>query len=94
MNINPDKEHMFVFGGGYEYLRTLSGKAKTENRMVVTTVAGFRPLSQLLVRDRNRVEFRRVNGAYSIRYRNRVSGDYEIKIRKFRFTPCGSAEFC
>jgi len=93
VNIDPDKEHMFVFGGGYEYLQTLSGKTNTENRVFLEAVSGFRLLSQLIVRDRNRVEARWVNGVYSIRYRNEVSCDYDITIRKFRFTPYGSAEF-
>src|SRR5215469_12783715 len=33
-NIDPDKEHTFVFGGGYERLQTLnSGKTSDENRL-------------------------------------------------------------
>lgn len=92
LNIDPDKEHMLVFGGGYEYLRTLSGKAKDENRMVLQAISGFRPASRFLVRDRNRVEFRWINGVYSTRYRNQVSADYDITFRNFRLTPYGSAE--
>jgi hypothetical protein len=37
-NINPDKEHTFLFGGGYEYLRTTSDKPKYENRFVLEGV--------------------------------------------------------
>src|SRR5215469_18134178 len=54
-NIDPDKEHIFVSGGGYEYLHTVSGKPKYENRLVFEALAGTRPASRLLVRDRNRV---------------------------------------
>src|SRR5215472_6314010 len=53
-NIDPDKEHTFVFGGGYEYLHTTSQKAQYESRFVLEAMPGFRPLSRLLVRDRNR----------------------------------------
>jgi len=93
-NIDPDKEHTFVFGGGYERLQTVnSGKTSDENRLALSATAGFRPASRLLVSDRNRVEFRWVNGVYSTRYRNLVQGEYDFKIREFRFTPYASAEF-
>ena len=62
-NINPDKEHTFLFGGGYEHLRTISDKPKNENRFVLEAMPGTRPLSRLLVRDRNRIEFRWINAA-------------------------------
>lgn len=92
-NIDPDKEHTFLFGGGYEHLRTLqSGKTKYENRLVLEALPGFRPASRLLVKDRNRVEFRWVNGVYSTRYRNQLAFEYDLLIHKFRFTPYGSAE--
>jgi uncharacterized protein DUF2490 len=91
-NINPDKEHIFVLGGGYEYLRTVLGKTKTENRAVLEAMPGFRPFSRLLVRDRNRVEFRWVAGAYSTRYRNEVYAAYDVSIHKFRFNPYASVE--
>ena len=91
-NIDPDKEHMLVFGGGYEFLHTTSGKPQYENRLVLEAMPGFRPLSRFLVRDRNRVEFRWVNGVYSTRYRNSLSLDYDITAGKFRFTPYTSAE--
>ena len=93
-NTDPDKEHTFVFGGGYERLQTLNaGKISDENRLVLQVVAQFRPASRLLLSDRNRVEFRWVNGVYSTRYRNLVQGEYDVKIHEFRFTPYASAEF-
>ena len=93
-NIDPDKEHTFVFGGGYERLQTLnSGKTSAENRLALQAVAQFRPASRLLLSDRNRVEFRWVNGVYSTRYRNLVQGEYDLKIHEFRFSPYASAEF-
>src|SRR5215472_8984999 len=83
-NINPDKEHRFVFGGGYERLQTVSsGTTSYENRLVLQVVAGFRPASRLLLSDRNRVEFRWVNGDYSTRYRNLVQGEYDFRSMSF-----------
>ena len=93
-NIDPDKEYTFVFGGGYERLQTVqSGKTSYENRLALQVVAGFRPASRLLLSDRNRVEFRWVNGVYSTRYRNLVQGEYDFKVHEFRFSPYTSAEF-
>ena len=78
-NIDPDKEHFFLFGGGYERLQYIqSGTTSNENRMVLQALAGFRPTSRLYLSDRNRVEFRWVNGTYSTRYRNLVFGEYDI----------------
>ena len=91
-NIDPDKEHAFVVGGGYENLQTLSGKSKFENRLVLEGMPGYRFLPRLFVRDRNRVEFRWINGVYSTRYRNELSAEYDFKINNFRFTPYGAAE--
>jgi len=93
-NIDPDKEHTFLFGGGYEYLRTLQAGKNTsyENRLVLEAMPGSRPISRLLVRDRNRVEFRWVNGVYSTRYRNDLSLEYDITVHSFRFSPYTSAE--
>lgn len=92
-NIDPDKEHLFLFGGGYERIDTLqSGTMGHENRMVLQALAGFRPISRLYLNDRNRVEFRWVNGTYSTRYRNLVFGEYDITVHNFRLSPYVSAE--
>ena len=92
-NIDPDKEQYLVVAGGYEFLRTVqSGKLTYEDRMGIEVIPGFRPLSRLLVRDRNRVEFRIINGAYSTRYRNQLSIETDILAHGFRFTPYASAE--
>jgi len=93
-NIDPDKEHHLVFGGGYEFLRTIqSGKTKDEDRLDLDGTFGFRLPAEFLVRDRNRVEFRWVNGVYSTTYRNRVTAERDFLVRGFRFSPYGSAEF-
>ena len=93
-NIDPDKEHSFLFGGGYEYLRTLQAGKNTsyENRLVLEGLPRFRPVSRLLASDRNRVEFRWVNGVYSTRYRNDLALEYDVAVHNFRFTPYASAE--
>lgn len=49
------------------------------------------PLDMLLS-DRNREEFRWVNGDFSARYRNRLTLEREFKVRGRGITPYGSAE--
>ena len=92
-NSDSDKEHTLVFAGGYEYLHTLSsGSPKNENRPMLQVTLSRRPWSPLLLSDRNRVEFRWVNGAYSTRYRNMFSLSYDIAVHRFHFSPYGGAE--
>lgn len=93
-NIDPDKEHYFLFGGGYEFLRTSDlGSVTHENRVTLDLTFNFRPLARLLVHDRNWVELRWIDGIYSTTYRNLVSAEYDLLLHNVRFTPYGSAEF-
>ena len=92
-NIDPDKEHYFVFGGGYEFLRTIqSGRLIDENRITIDGTPGFRFPAQFLARDRNLVEFRWIDGAFSTTYRNMLIIQRDFLIHGFRFSPFGSAE--
>lgn len=92
-NIDQDKEHYLVFGGGYEFLRTIqSGKTSDENRIALDGVFSFRPTGRFLVLDRNRVEFRWIDGVYSTTYRNKLLVERDFLLRRFRFSPYGSVE--
>ena len=92
-NIDPDKEHHFLFGGGYEFLRTVkSGKISHEDRITFDGTPGLRLPVGLLVRDRNWVECRWIDGAYSTTYRNMLSAEQTFLVHNLRFTPDGSVE--
>jgi hypothetical protein len=94
LNIDPDKEHYLVFGGGYEFLRTTqSGIVKHENRITLDATPGFRLPANFLVRDRNWLELRWINGVYSTTYRNMLTVEHDFLFNGFRFSPYGSAEF-
>lgn len=93
LNIDPDKERYFLAGGGYEFLHTTdSGKQKDENRVTLDGTFGFRPTARLLMRDRNWIELRWIDGVYSTTYRNMLTVERDFLVRGFRFSPYGSAE--
>jgi hypothetical protein len=92
-NIDPEKNHNFFFGAGYEYLATIqSGKSTTESRVTAQVTGRHRPAASVLVEDRNLMEFRWVNAVYQTRYRNKLSLEVDVLVRQFRFTPYASAE--
>jgi hypothetical protein len=94
VNIDSDKEHHLVVGAGYEHLETVqSGVAKFENRTAVDATRRLRSTGRLLPAERNRVEFRRVNGDYSTRYRNRLTAEYDLEVNDIPFTPHASSGF-
>ena len=92
--IDPDKDHFLVAAAGYEYLHTLeSGTAQHEDRIVVAMTPRFRPPLEFLLADRNRVEFRWINGNYATRYRNQLRIERAFLVGNFRIDPYASAEF-
>jgi hypothetical protein len=91
-DIDQNKEHHLTFGAGYEYLHTIqNGSTKNENR-IIGEVTPRILLAGLLFGDRNRTEFRWVNGAYDFRYRNKLVISRRFQTSAFRFTPYGSGE--
>ena len=94
INIDPDKEHYFLFGGGYEFLRTTqSGIVKNEDRVTIDVTLNVRPLARLLLQDRNWLELRWIDGGYSTTYRNMVSAHADFRVHGTRLSPYGTAEF-
>jgi len=92
-NIDQDKEHYFLFGAGYEYLRTThSGKVSDENRITFDVTPSARLTSTVLVRDRNWVELRWKDGTYFTTYRNMPFVQADLIVRGVRFSPYGSVE--
>lgn len=93
LNIDPDKEFHWVVGIGYEYLKTTqTGSTTSEDRVTLQVTPGWRFAQDLLVRDRNRVELRWVDGSYSTTYRNMLSVEWDRIVAGYRFTPYGTVE--
>jgi hypothetical protein len=92
-DINEEKEHHLVFGAGYEHLHTVqNGSLKIENRIITQVTPHYVPGAGVLLTDRNRAEFRWVNGAYDFRYRNKLVLERPLEIHGFVFIPYASGE--
>jgi hypothetical protein len=92
-DIDDENEYGIVIGAGYEYEHTVqNGSTKIENRIVTQATFHYVPGAAFLLTDRNRVEFRWVNGAYDFRYRNKLMVNRPLELHHFRFTPYASGE--
>ena len=92
-DIDEDRNHYLVFGGGYEYLHTVqNNNKKIENRVIAQATPHIPLFAGLLLSDRNRAEFRWVNGVYDFRYRKKIVISKDAQAHSFRFTPYVSGE--
>jgi len=91
-DIDQENEHYFVFSGGYEYLDTHQDNRTTIENRILAEVTPQALVATVLVSNRNRGEFRWVNGAYDFRYRNKLVISDRLKFGALRFTPYGSGE--
>ena len=90
-----DEEHKYnlVVGAGFEHSETIQNdRAKRENRIVIQATPRHRPGAGILLTDRNRIEFRWVDGVYDLRYRNQLMVDRALQFGALRFTPYASDE--
>lgn len=78
---------------GYRYDTSLNGADPSKEHRLLTEQT-FRKMlpARLLLSDRNRQDFRWINGDYSFRYRNRVTLEREFAIRERAITPYASGE--
>ena len=78
---------------GYRYGFSLGGSDPFKENRIIFEQTLRHPLPlQVLFSDRNREDLRWVNGAFSARYRNRVTLEREFKVLNRAVTPYGSAE--
>lgn len=91
---DPAKSKFLTFRIGYRYLPSLRGDNPNEQRPILElTARRLLPLA-ILFSDRNRVDFRFVEGKpFSWRYRNRVSLERNFSIHEYEFTPYVRGEF-
>jgi uncharacterized protein DUF2490 len=91
---NDEKLRPFTFRAGYRYNSTIedSGDPFREHRGILEAHVRWPFIGGVLVSDRNRVDLRWVDGAYSWRYRNRLLAEREVGIGGYRLTPYTSGE--
>lgn len=79
--------------GGYRYTFAPSNDNPYQEQRIITeqTFRQALPLA-ILLSDRNREDFRFVNGSFSFRYRNRVTIEREFRAFKRSLTPYGAVE--
>ena len=78
---------------GYHYqFRIGSGDPFKEHRVILEETYSRDLAHKFAFHDRNRQEFRNVNGDFSMRFRNRVRVEREFSTGKRALTPYGSAE--
>ncbi len=94
-DIDDEMNYTMVLGAGYEYLYTNDNDStKTEKRIFIQGVPQYLiPRLGLLLQERSRFEFRSINGAYSTRYRNKLTVQRPLKLDRFRVTPYASGEW-
>jgi hypothetical protein len=83
----------FVLRAGYRYIFSLDeSDPYHEHRVILEQTPRHLFPGQILVSDRNREDFRSVNGDFSFRYRNRLTAEREFQVWKRSWTPYGSIE--
>ena len=84
----------FMLRAGYLFSRTPSGSTDpfTEHTPTIENHWRFPLPGSMLLADRNRVDFRFVDGDYRPRYRNRLKLERTFKVGRLDLTPYGHAE--
>lgn len=89
-DLDQSKSRPLMFRLGYRYMPSTDGT--TEHRGLAELTARFPLVKGTLLSDRNRVDFRFINGDFSWRYRNRISAERTFSVRSYHFTPYVRAE--
>jgi hypothetical protein len=92
-DVDEDNEFNLVVGAGYEFVQTDQGDSnKHQHVMILHATPRYIIGGNLLLQDRNRLEFQFPEGTYNFRYRNKLSIQRPFRINNFRLTPYISGE--
>ena len=92
-DFDDEKSYRLSLAASYEYSRSIGGSTTgREHKVMFDATPRYSLWAKVLIHDRNRFEFRWVNGTYDFWFRNRVRVERGFKINKFHFIPYGSAE--
>jgi len=85
---NVYRNKYLTFRAGYRYRTSLTEGNSSENRGILEITSRYRLPGQLVISDRNRGEFRFIQGQpFSTRYRNRLRLERDIEYSWINFTP-------
>ena len=87
--LDESKNRVLLIRSGYRYLPSYTG-GSAENRVLLEATVRHPMTSHfghVLVSNRNRMDFRVIDGTYSWRYRNRLSVERELSLRSIRVNP-------
>ena len=87
--LDESKNRVLMIRSGYRYLPSYTG-GSAENRVLLEATVRFplkRYFGDVLVSNRNRMDFRLIDGTYSWRYRNRLSLERELSVGPVRVNP-------
>jgi hypothetical protein len=91
--LDADKQHVLVVAALYEHSRASdAGSTKLENKIMLDATFRWAFPHKFMLSDRNRSEFRWINGDGHYRYRNRAMFERMVKAGRRTLTPYGSAE--
>ena len=90
--LDESKNRTFMVRIGYRYMPTYDSDDPAENRALLEGTARYPLTRGVLVSNRNRLDFRAIDGDYSWRYRNRLSLERELSLGSVRVNPYARAE--
>ena len=70
--LDQSKSRLVMLRAGYRYMPSTNGA--TEHRGLLEATASYPLVRGVLLSDRNRVDFRFIDGEFAWRYRNRIIG--------------------
>jgi len=89
-DLNDAKHRVLVFETGYRYI--IAPNASPENRVLTALTFNFPSRAAILITDRNRADLDWKNGAFSWRYRNKLTLEKTFAIRSYHLIPYASSE--
>ena len=92
-NEDPAKNKLFFFRAGYHYLPSFTHDSPNEHRGILEATARAPLWANTLASFRSRIDLRAVDGqTFSWRFRERLTLEKTLTIRKYGFTPYIRAE--
>ena len=91
--VDQENQYNLVLGAGYEFVQTgQNGGIKNEHRLVLESTPKYVIGLGILAQDRNRAEFLWIAGTYDFRYRNRLTVERPLRLKKLRLSPFVAGE--